>query len=346
MEENIYFEHEFIYDMDQFNRLKNERNVIIKKIDNLNELKAIKASLQNLELQDRHFFVNPGQNLDFSFNHILAQSDYALSIKAKNLWYYNNVIWSYLLRDFTACHRTIGDHVHFLEKYAYMFSDEDYLQQLSNYLLISAKVKNRESFNTAFQKIESYVPKNENEKVYVKDIIYSRRLELFHVMKDFDKAGELCPEIESFIGKHKSDIDRSEINYLILLLIRAYIESEKYNEAFRCKNLWYQAEGIAYRTNLYKLYTFIICYKLEYYDMLENEIESWKKSVKSKRDLYKLERIITNFFKKVIYIANSNKKIKLIQVTISKLKLLEDDVTENIFFEDFDYIDWMKKIKG
>ncbi len=340
IEENIYFEHGYVYNIQLFNNLRDERRRILSKLNNLNMLKSLSAEFQNLQLQDVHFLVNREEYTNLIQNKVLTDLKYAKSLRAKKIWYYVTTLRDFLLRDFKRCQRQLIETVEFIDRYRYLFTDEEYLQNLSNYMLLSAKTADEKHFRRAEGIILDFKTDDEAIMAFVKDILFTRKMEYFHVMQNYSEAAGLCPDIEIFLKEYKKNIDPAERNYLVLLMLRAFIEAGDYINAFGCLKLWYYTGGIQYRRDLYKLYSFMIYFQLGYLDLLENELNAWVKKVKSVRKLLASEEVMTLFFRKAASLTGKNRH-DLIKSTKQKLEQIKQDPAENILYDDFDFTQWL-----
>lgn len=340
IEEGLYFEYGFIKDIELFKELKQERNEIISLIDNLNEFKLLKALFQDIHVQETHFILDPELHMDVIGHRLLKDSSSALSLKAKYNWYYINILKYYLLREFNKSLVIITEHIDFMDKYKSLFPNDFYLQTISNAMFLSAKLKKDSLFESLLSKLNEYRLVYPESELHTKYIFYSRILEYYHYSKKIQEAAIICPEIYKFYEENMKLLPVTERNYQILLLIRAYIENRDYLNASRCIKLWNESEVEFYRYNLFKLYSFIIFFKLGMFELLSSSINSWKKTTKSKRELFKIEGMVVSLFNKLINAKNSEEQNRIINKGIKQLKEIQRDNKQNIFFEDFDFIEW------
>lgn len=340
MEEEILFSHGILDYVQQLKTLKEERETITKKIQELNELRLLKAQARELQYE---FIPHVSQVIHYPhiFNHkLLKDVESIQSLKAKEVWHYINSIIHYLVRDYK---KSLKGHIAYLEFYEtneFLFQKNQKLPILSNYMYLSAKVKNKEHFFLGLQKLELLLGEKDIDAAYIYYIKYARLLEYYHKIADHKATIKVLPEIANYIEENTEKFGKTEIDHVICQLIRAGIETRQFEDAQRWINLWYKTVDIEVSLNLVKIYSIIVYYELDYINLLEHEISSTYKTLKNRRRLKKLERSFIRFCKKIIKDPSTSKHVKALQILYNDLEEIKLDPLQNTNFEDFDFSKW------
>jgi hypothetical protein len=340
MEEEILFSHGILNYVQQLETLKEEREEITKKIQNLNELRLLKAQARELQFEYMPHVSNPSKYPHIFENPLLANINHIKSLKAQEVWYYIKCITHYLIRDFEKSQRYYKDYLSFFEKNEYLFSINQKLPVLSNYMYLSAKIKDEKHFMIGHQKLIDLLGKKDIDAAYIYYIKYARMLELYHKVNNQPAAKKLLPEISDYIDKNSEKFGSTEIDHIIILLIRAGIETKQFDKAQQWVNLWYKKVTIEVSLNIVKLFALIIYYELKYFNLLTHEVSSTYKILKSRKKLTKLEQSFIRFFKKILHDPHSGKNQKTLKTLHESLSEIKKDPTQNILFEQFDFLKW------
>ena len=342
IEESLFFEHGYIVNRTDLRKLNEERLKIHELINNLTEFRILKAEIQELQLDDNYLLMTIEDYYKIPQYALLISEEKALSQKAKNLWSYLNALIFYFVRDYKSALLMIEKQYQYYHLNTTIFTRDDYLQMLNNYLLFCCRAKNDKKFYQIINELDSLSDKNKKDEVYIKTVKYYRTLELHYCLEEFDSAFKLAKEAEEYIESNSDRIEPFDIKYLQMLIIRAYINFGQYENANRYLQIRYLTKGFAYNELLAKLFEFITQYKLGNTHILEYSVNSWSKITQTKRKLYKAEKILFSFFRMIDYATSSDSKKELLIKTSNKLKEIEKNSSENFIFEDFDFIRWFE----
>lgn len=340
MEEEILFSHGILNFTAQLEKLKREREEITQKIQNLSELRLLKVQARELQFEEMPHVSDPKKYPHIFNSPYLNDKEKINSLKAQDLWFYIKSTTHYLVREFKESQLSNRNHLVFFEKYDYLFSYNHKLPLLSNYLYLSAKVKDESSFYEALEKLTDLEGKKGIDSDYLGYIKYARLFELFYKTENTKATKELIPEVGDYLEKSKDQLGSTEVDYILILMIRACIETHQFSKAQQWLNLWYKTETIEVSLNIIKLFTMITYYELSYLPLLQYEINSTYKSLKKRKKLHKLERLFIRFFKKFIKDPNVKKNQKSLLSLRDSLTELKADLYENILFEQFDFLKW------
>jgi hypothetical protein len=343
IEESMYFDHGYIVNRKNLKELNNERLKIIDLINNLNEYKVIKAHIQELQLNDKHFSMTLSDYKDLPGLSLLLKEDQALSKKAKNMWAYINCLIYYLSREYTLAYQMSIKQFENYQANPKIFTLADYMQLLNNFLLFSCILKKEREFNMIMNELNKIKDKSEGDDIYIQTVKYYRTLELHHRFLRYNEANNLAIEAEGFVNIESDKIEPYDIKYLQLLIVRSYIENDNYKDANRYIQVRYKTEGFNYYESLAKLFEFMIQYKTGNSQILEYSVNSWSKITQTKRNLFRVEKILFRFFRLFDSAIGDLQKKTLLDNTIQKLKESAKNHDENFMLEDFDFIGWFEK---
>ena len=93
MEIDLLFQHGILNFTKQLNKLQDESNQLIKKINNFHQLRLLKEQIRELQFLNVHIYLANPEEFDHILNHPLLQNhSSALSIRAKEVWHYIRVV--------------------------------------------------------------------------------------------------------------------------------------------------------------------------------------------------------------------------------------------------------------
>jgi len=340
MEEEILFSHGILNYVKQLETLKKEREDITNKIQNLNELRLLKAQARELQYEFMPHVSDPSKFPHIFDNPLLKDQDQVKSLKGKEVWHYINCIVSYLVRDFRKSHSLYIEYLNFFEENNYLFNNNQKLPLLSNYMYLSAKALEEKHFMIGLQKLTDLLGEKDIDSAYIYYIKYARILELYYKTNNVVATKALLSEISDYIEKNSEKFGDTEIDHIIILLIRAGIETKQFAKAQQWVNLWYKKVTIDVSLNIVKLFAMIIYYELGYENLLTHEINSTYKVLKKRKKLTKLEQTFIRFLKKSINAPNAAKNRLAFENLSQSLLEIKKDPTHNILFEQFDFLKW------
>ncbi len=343
IEISLCFKNCFIVNYSKLKELYKEQKKVLKIIKNINKLLIIKAELQQYQLNEDFY--------GFDLNHFIQLYGHSpfipkkkiLSIKAKSIWFYIQSLCCYIKFDYQQDYDYNTKQYNLLKNFSYLFNRNEYLQLMNNYLFCCCLLKKEDDFNSLVNELINLKNQTFEETQYITKVILIRKLELYHQIKYFEEAYHLGLEAEKNFILNKPISNHYEIKYLQLLIIRAYIEICNYNAAISLSNKSFKIEGPTIESALFKIFEFIAHYKLGNFENLLYSVNSWAKTIRSKRKQLPIEKILIKFFRTVCNIKNQNEKLKLISNVIIQLKELEQNNLKTIINQDFDFIVWFER---
>jgi hypothetical protein len=339
-EEEIIFKHGAINFTNQLNELEQEREDCIAKVNNINKLRLLKAQARELQFIEQYYVKDPGKYPHIFNNPLLNKEEGALSLVAMDYWYYIQEIRHYLLRDFEKSFEWLEKYLAFFEAHTYIFEPNKKLPVLSNYLYLASKIKKVEKFNEALQKLEDLKQVKGIDNHYIDYIKYSRTLELHYITRSNENTAGMLTEVEDFYHSQKKHLGTTELDYIIILLIRACISLGQYQKAQQWLKRWYETDDVDVSLNLIKLFSMIIYYEMNYFTLLESECESAYKTLRKRKRFGKLENEFIRFFKKLSRDPKPSVTNSRFERFHHDIMAIKNDPDENLLFEYCDFTRW------
>jgi len=340
MEEEILFSHGIINYKKQLETLKEERKETYDNIQLLNELRLLKEEARELQYVFSQGAKDPKDYPHVFFSPLFEDPRNVKSLKAQSLVFYTKSILYYLLNDFENSYLYDLAYLSFFEENEYLFSINEKLPVISNFMYLCAKTKREKEFKTGLKKLIALQGEKGIDGKYIFYIKYARILELYHKTKNLKETRSILPEIIEYTQKNTSTFGKTEVDHLIVLLVRASIETKEFSKSQQCLNMWYDAVSIDVSLGLIKVFAMITFYELGFTNLLEREINSAYNMLKKRKRLGAIEQAFISFFKKVLNANNSSAVKKLFKAFHLKLKTIKNNPSKNKLFEDFDFIDW------
>ncbi len=339
-EEEIIFKHGGMNFIDQLDELEKERETCIEKVNNINKLRLLKAQARELQFIEQYYVKDPGKYPHIFNNPMLDEESGALSVIAKDFWFYIREIRHYLLREFDESFRWLEKYLEFFEEHEYLFDVNKKLPLLSNYLYLASKTVQTGKFRAALVKLESLKKSKGADANYIDYIKYSRLLEMHYRGGDRGDIATLLPVVDAFYAQSGKSLGPTERDYIIILLVRSYIYLGMFQKAQQWINRWYEHDGVDVSLNLIKLLGMIVYFELGYHSLLESECESAYKILR-KRDRYgKLESEFIRFFKYAVRSSGSSGFRDRFGKFHDTLVEIRKDPDQSMLFEYFDFTQW------
>ncbi|MEO1625313.1 MAG: hypothetical protein AAFV25_09145, partial [Bacteroidota bacterium] len=176
LEEDVLFREGIIGFAEQLNKHGQERQRIVDQIQNLNELRLLREQVRSLQFTES-FVTNASRFPNIFDNPLLEDPNLALSIKAKENWYYIRSIREFILRRFDQAHIRQKDYLAFFERHEHFFKKSRKLPILSNSLYIATLNKDLRYFENTLVKLEILEKDPSQDSIYIRYIKYARLLD-------------------------------------------------------------------------------------------------------------------------------------------------------------------------
>lgn len=184
LEEIILFKQGVIGYRNKLEELRIQRNEVTDKIQNLNNYHILRQEIRELQYS-KSLMGNDSKIFQAFNNNILVKRiDRCLSVRAKEHWFYINVLMNYLKRDFEEGLKVSAEYIKFMYQNEQLFDISKTLPGLSNYIYHGALTKNRSHYEIGMKKLKALSNKKGISKYYYHFILYIRILEFAYYTND------------------------------------------------------------------------------------------------------------------------------------------------------------------
>lgn len=338
LEEIILFKEGILGYRDKLLELKGQRNQVTAKIQNLNDYQLIREEIRETQFSE-NFTANDLTRFNEICEHPLVQdSVHCLTKRAKEHWYYIQVLASYLNWNFEQGLSYSQEYVLFVQEHMHMFSTSKLLPALSNFIYHSTLTRNRPSFDFSL-KLLSNISDSENlPKPYVLYIKYTRTLEFAYYTNNSRLSEEYLALTSDLLSENGEEFEETQIQYLYMTIVRATIVLGKFKTGTLIINQWMQRGVLSYRKVQARLFLLIIHFELGYFDLVQSELVMLKKLEKRYSRDQELIGAFYRFFYEVV--KHPNKRPLLIETLQHKLKAISQENDGYFDFISFDYFKW------
>lgn len=316
---------------------ESERNIITNAIENLNEIRILRAELRQLQFSD-HFFDNGLDSILGSHKiKILKNKNYSLSKKAKDHWYYTRTMSYYLVRDFNNALQNAQKHLDFLQENEHLFPKEEWLSKVSNFLYMAALLGDKKNYNYGIDLISSLQEEMSLNNYYISYIICSRSLCFAYHSGNLELSKEWLSKSLS-CTKNSNKITQLQHSVILMEIVRCCISLNNYEIGAQMINQLWQIGIYQSGTLIARIYTLMIHYKLSWFQLLESGVMALQKL---KKEFPREDHLITYFhafFKNVAH-QGFAKKSQIQNLQYNLLKLSEDP-EKNFTFQEFNFYAW------
>ncbi len=338
----LCFHHGIIVHYEKLKELKEERLNIFDIIDDLHSVLTIKAELQYFQINE-NFYTSDFNNFSKIYGHSpLAPKNITKSIKIQAIWL-NVVEVSYFIQhDYQNFFKYTQERYQLVKNNMFLFTIDEYMFVLNNFMYSSSLVKNEEMFSILIEEFSNIKNLNTEHEFFKQKIIFYRTLEIYHQVSKYKQGEELARKAEQFLEIHHQ-IPNFENRLLHLNIIRAYIDNDNYSLALNSSQKKYRVTGLEYNSSIFKLFEFIIHYKLNNYNSLICSLDSWTKTIRSKRKQFPIEKVLIKFFRSICNKATIKEKKQLIKSTIVQLQEIEKTNLKFYLNHIFDFTAWFER---
>ncbi len=343
MEEDILFSHGILNFTQQLEQLEQEREDISRKIQNANALRLLREQVR--ELQFTQGFITDTTQYSFIYqNPLLENETNALSLTAKENWYYIQGLKYYLTRQYKASQLANREHLRFFATYAQQFRQDKMLPALSNYIFLSALVRDVQGFQDGMNKLRALESDKTLDQHYIKYIKYARLFEWYYQHNNLPATRALLSEAGHFFLDTYETLGSAEVDYLVRQLARASILCQEWSTGVDWVSFWHKIKKSNHGMRIIHHFTMIIYYELNYWELLESQLTASSKALKKHQKFGELERSLLSFFKRMLLVKN-NREVEADQMAKLEDQLLKisKNKQENEAFEFFRFHEWSKQ---
>lgn len=338
LEEIVLFDEGIIGYKETLKQLHEEREVITKTIQNLNQYHIIRQEIREIQfshdLQSEYYKALK----NFKDEPLLISKEHCLSNKAKEHLFYSQVLFHYLQRDFGLSLSFAKRHVNFIKEYYYLFGSSKIIPSISNYLFQAALCSDKNEFNNAEKLLFEYSKKEMSNDSYIKYILHTRNLEMAYYSDDLKLLNKHLNCAINLYNSFKDKFQEAQIQYLFMVIVRAFIQEKEFDNAMRYSNLWLRRGVLTYRKIQAHLFSVIIHYELKLHDLLASEVvilsKLQSKYLRDKPTIQAILKYLRSYLKKP---ANNKSTLKTLQSDLESIKKINKGYYK---FISFDYHKW------
>ncbi len=236
-------------------------------------------------------------------------------------------------------------HPRFLKIYA-----EHYLATLNNMLIDSLVIGKYDVLEEGINRLSNTVKRPEFKSIKNIEVRVFRQRYLLLInwsisQQDFEKTMEWIPEIEEGLDKYGKKIEKHHRITFYYLAAYLLFQNAQYEQALQWNNsILNETKEDVVKEIFYfsRILNLLIHYELKNHALLDSLLLSTPKYLKARRAIYKTEKALFRFLKKLINIYNKSEKQALISNFKKELKELVKDPKERRVFNYLDLRLWMK----
>lgn len=342
LEELILFKEGIMGYKEKLEELKEQRSDVTQKIENLNDYHILRQEIREFQFSKYVISNDIEAFKDLYENPLIQDSKHCLSIRAKEHWYYIQVLTNYLKREFELGLSISSEYVDFMFLNTQLFDLSKTLPALSNYIYHASLTRNKPHFEAGQKILLQFSDKEEVPQFYLNYILHSRNLEFSYYAEDPNLMEEYLSLTSDLLRDDLQHFEESQIQYMYMVIVRSAIVLGKNKIGMYFINQWQQRRVLASRKVQSRLFSIMIHFELEYFELIQSEIILLKKLGKEnprERDLIKVFYSFLNSFMKY-----PKRKDVLVHKFQKELAALSENNKGYFDFISFDYHQWSLRL--
>jgi hypothetical protein len=326
-------EHEIITEISRHNKLWNVKSLLFQEINK-------NGKVRNEDDTKKLF-------------HLVEQLDVLdikkASTKSKYLYHHIQSAYYYSVNDLKLSHYHLAAIIQLLEKNAVLMKSQPniYFSSLTNFIYISTKLKKYELSQEHLLKLKGLSNPGKNIDLDIKyfSSTYSLELSMLAEKGEYKKAIELVPQIEEgyrLYSEHISSLRKAHIDFQVGVI---YLGMGEYNHALTWINKILNESKIDQKQDIYcfsQLINLILHFELNNIRFLPYAISSAKRYLKNRNRIYTFEEIFLKLISQISKTDNVFDIQEKLEAIEGKLAALKEDPKEQIVFEYFDFLNWVR----
>lgn len=342
LEEIILFREGAIGYKDKLGELREQRNRVTSMIQNLNNYHILREEIREFQFSENLNMNNVKAFTDLCSDELVKDSHRCMSTRAKEHWFYFQVLMNYLKWDFEAGLSISSDYVDFMFEHHHLFGINKLLPALSNYFYHAALCKNKPHFDLGQSMLQQLEGNKSISQQYLNYILYTRNLEFAYYAQDADLMREYQSKAIALLEQESAHLEESQIQYLLMTIVRATIVLEDQKRAMQYSNHWMQRGVLPFRKVQARLFSIMIHYELGYLELVLSEIILLKKSEKRNQREKRLINAFYSFLNKRIN--KPERKKDLLHKFQQELAAISGENRGYFDFISFDYHWWSLRL--
>lgn len=271
------------------------------------------------------------------------------SIRCQYLHHHIQSAYYFAVNDLRLSHYHLKSIISILENNVVMAKEKPniYFSALTNIIYISTRLKEYEDAQDNLAKLKKLENPGQSIDLDIKyfSSTFSLELSLLREKGDFDKALQLIPQITEayrLYGSHINSLRKAYIDFQVGVI---YLAVGDFASALQWINKILNEAKIDQKQDIYcfaQLINLILHFELNNVRFLPYAINSTKRYLKNRNRIYKFEEVFLKLISQMSKSSNGfdlQEKLIPIEGELTKLKA---DPKEQIVFEYFDFLTWVK----
>lgn len=282
---------------------------------------------------------------------IFENANQALSLSAKVNFHYIKGLFYFFLGDFHSSEQHFSNQLELLNQNEDFRKEEMfiYAKCLSNFTLLNLKLDNQSKTTLGIETLQQIKSQNQQVQNYVAYTAYL--FELMHLNKQskykiatsyISKNSEWLTNTENWFIEQ--NILENERSYVLFQSITAFLYAGEHKKALTLMNSYLNKDDAPFKEDIYSIAIILnlfIHFEMDNKDLIENQLTSVERYLKSKKGLYDFEKTILNFIQRGLKVNSKQelrKEFKQLSTQLHKIK--KTKFGRNVF-EYFDFIAWV-----
>ena len=276
------------------------------------------------------------------FSHpYLADESLADDYIYKNYFYHAHLFYQLSKNNIPEVQAILKKEIELLEANMHFVEDNprNYITTLINFLLASNLIKKRDDVNQGIVKLNKLRRKLKNKvplNLELHILFHSLNAEILVYRNNCDmKRGRIAvKKIEAAVSHYSNDVPGQLKISLLSNAATFYFIDEKYEQSLNLINLLLNEASVNFRSDVNsfaKILQILIHLELENYDLLEYLVGSTYKYFKEKKEIYKAESALFDFFKQTLKLGKDEMHDAFEELNYKFKKLANDSHTQNLF---------------
>ena len=223
-----------------------------------------------------------------------------------------------------------------------------YLRSLGNKCLMNAKRRRKGSFEEGMLAIQLFDPPTAHGKTYKLYLMYM--LKLMSLVEEKNYSGAVA-HIEA---RENSNVEAPNIHstwyiewmYVCFNSASAYIGIEDYKQALRFINEFLNKADPRLKQDTYciaRVINLLLHFELDNRDLLEYQLESTQRYLKSRKRLFKFEKAVLQFIRDSLNLPPEDPNTHLFQWLKRELIKIQQTPLEKNVFAYFNFMPWLER---
>jgi len=332
-------------DFKALKRIKTEMKLFFTKLNNLKEYMVLQGKVSDfLQKAGMQRGIKNSILKKLMAHPLLKDENKGLSVESKGIYYNTLLHYYFFMGNNAAGYKMIAKHMRLLYDTGIQLPELTYMGLLNNFTIVQHNLGKYEEAYSTIQKHRSLLKKSETAKEHALIDLYINEINHYIFTGMFEKGAALVKEVEN-----KIDTDKAETPAAILLyynIATIYFYQDNYHKALLWINKIINRPHFSFREDMQswaRILQLLIHYELNTPDITDHLIISVYRFLLKREKLYKVEKSILNFIRRLSKI-DATRKALLEEFRRFRNELLKitKSPDEKKALEYFDLISWLK----